>query len=73
MSFDPRVEVIQEGVVYHTQHRTFLVYQPERDGDEGEPVNKVRRSYLHVRKAVAECTIPRITVDGVNTESRVVC
>ena len=44
MPFDPGVKIIQERVVDHAQNRTFLVYQPERDGDEGEAMDKVGRS-----------------------------
>lgn len=53
MTFDPGVKVIEEGVVDHAQHRAFLVYQPERDGDEGEPMDKIRCSWVHVRTAAA--------------------
>ena len=41
MPLNPGVQVIQEGVVYHTQHGTFFVYQPERNSDKGEPVDKI--------------------------------
>lgn len=56
MSFDPGVHVIQEGVVDHTQYRVFLVNQSERDGDEGESMNEIGCSWVHVRWATATST-----------------
>ena len=53
MSFDPSVQVIQEWIVDHAQHWTFLVDQPERDGDERETMDKVGCPWLHVRSAAA--------------------
>lgn len=41
MSLDPSVKIIQEGIVDHAQNWTFLIYQSERDGDEGETMDKV--------------------------------
>jgi hypothetical protein len=50
-SCDPGIEPIQEEVVNHVQLRSLLVYQPERDGGEGEPVVKICRSWVRARRA----------------------
>ena len=57
MPLDPGVKIIQEWVVDHAQYRTFLVYQPERDGNEWEAMDKVGRSWASVRRIVTANTV----------------